>query len=92
MSTLAAVTFGHERVLPDLAVNIKPINEDEIAGKVSEYEQFCLAFTRETAASHPLSYVVVPVSGANLTNLDRWYERDEGERIDEWVLYTVKKR
>jgi hypothetical protein len=92
MSTLAAVTFGHERVLPDLAVNTKPISEDEIAGKVSDYEQFCQTFTRETASSHPLSYVVAPVSGANLTNLDRWYERDEGERIDGWLLYTVKLR
>jgi len=93
MSTVAAAAFGHERVIPDLAVKPKPITDDEIVGQVSEYKQFYSTFSREQAIQHILSYVIVPIDGGpDLTNLDRWYQRDQGERIGGYILYRVQLR
>jgi hypothetical protein len=40
-----------------------------------------------------LSFVVVTTEAApDLSNLDRWYERDAGERVGLLTLYRVKLR
>jgi hypothetical protein len=91
--TFAAAAFGHERVVPDLAVHVTPITPDEIAHTVADYEAYRGTFTRELALQHVISYLVVPVSnGPDLSNLDRWYERDEGEVVGEYKLYRVRLR
>jgi hypothetical protein len=93
MSTVAAAAFGHERVIPDLVVKPKPITDEEIATKVSEYKSFYTSFSRDQAAEHILSYVIVPVAdGPDLSNLDRWYQRDQGEQVGEYILYRVQLR
>jgi len=93
MSTVAAAAFGHERVIPDLAVKPKPITDEEIAGQVLEYKTFCSSFSRDDAVQHILSYVIVPIDGGpDLTNLDRWYQRDQGERVGGYILYRVQLR
>ena len=93
LSTLAAAAFGHERVIPDLAVLARPITAEEIATKSKEYQAYTASFTRARAAQHVLSYVIVHADGrSNLSNLDRWYQRDEGERVGDYVLYRVKLR
>ena len=92
-STFAAATFGHERVIPDLAIQVEPVTQAEIDQKVAEYEQYLSSFSRELATQHIISYVVVPANnGPNLTNLDRWYERDAGEVVGDYVLYRVRLR
>lgn len=92
-STFAAATFGHERVIPDLAVKVTPVSTDEIATKVSEYETYRANFSRTLAEQHVISYVIVPVSNEpDLSNLDRWYERDGGEAVGDYKLYRVKLR
>ncbi|MGI8918036.1 MAG: hypothetical protein ACR2H6_05495 [Pyrinomonadaceae bacterium] len=89
-STYAAATFGHERVIPDLAVHITPISAAEIAEKVVEYETYRDTFTRELAAQHVISYLIVPAAKEpDLSNLDRWYERDGGELVGDYRLYRV---
>ena len=91
MSTVAAAAFGHERVIPDLAVKPKPITDEEIANQVAEYKRFYSSFSRDQAAQHILSYVIVPAEeGPDLTNLDRWYLRDQGERVGGYILYRVQ--
>jgi hypothetical protein len=93
MSTFAAAAFGHERVLPDLSVQSRPITNDEIALQVAEYRNYYSSFTRDRAAEHTLSYVIVPVSGGpDLSNLDRWYQRDAGEQVGDHILYRVQLR
>ena len=93
MSTFAAVAFGHERVIPDLSVQAKPVTGEEIAAKVAEYQTYYSFFTREQAVQHILSYVVVPVTGGpDLSNLDRWYRRDAGEQVGDYILYRVQLR
>jgi hypothetical protein len=92
-STFAAATFGHERVIPDLAVQVTPISAPEIAEKVAEYETYRANFSRELATQHVISYLIVPVSRVpDLTNLDRWYERDAGEVVGDYKLYRLKLR
>ncbi|MGI8735195.1 MAG: hypothetical protein ACR2LM_18060 [Pyrinomonadaceae bacterium] len=92
-STFAAAAFGHERVIPDLAVAAKPISQDEIAAKVAEYEMYAASFNRDLAAQHVISYLIVPLNGGpDLSNLDRWYQRDEGEQVGDYKLYRVRLR
>jgi len=93
MSTFRAAAFGHERVLPDMAVQTKPITNEEIAAQAAEYQSYYLAFTHEKAAQHLLSYVIVPANvGTDLSNLDRWYQRDAGENVGDYILYRVRFR
>jgi hypothetical protein len=93
MSVLAAAAFGHERVIPDLSVRPKPITSKEIAREVADYQAYVASFTRERASHHILSYVIVPVDGGqNLSNLDRWYQRDQGEQVSNYTIYRVQLR
>jgi len=93
MGNIAAAAFGHERVLSDLSVRAKPITSEEIAGQVADYRKYSLSFTRERAAQHVLSYVIVPLNASiDLSNLDHWYERDKGEQVGNQLLYRVHLR
>jgi hypothetical protein len=74
-----------------LTKDFKPLTDDEIETEARNYADFCHKYTLENAARNKLSYVIVDSNYfANLTNLDRWYERDEGEQIGKFVLYRVK--
>lgn len=93
LSTFAAAAFGHERVIPDLAVQTEPITGEEIGQQVAEYQSYCSSFTRERAVEHIISYVIVPAEdGPNLSNIDRWYQRDHGEQVGDFILYRVRLR
>ncbi|MCM3871932.1 MAG: hypothetical protein ND895_14710 [Pyrinomonadaceae bacterium] len=93
MNDLAVAAFGHERVIPDLAVSPKPITSEEIAREVANYQTYVASFTRERASQYVLSYVIVPVEGGvNLSNLDGWYQRDRGERVGDYTVYRVQLR
>jgi hypothetical protein len=41
----------------------------------------------------PLTYAVIPADiNFDFSNIDRWYERDAGERAGAYVLYRLKVR
>ncbi|MGH9905480.1 MAG: hypothetical protein ACRD8U_07855, partial [Pyrinomonadaceae bacterium] len=93
LSVFASPAFGHERVVPDLSVEAKPITKEEIAAQVADYEAYRSSFTRERAWQRILSFVIVPVDGQlDLSNLDRWYQRDQGEQVGDYILYRVNLR
>ena len=93
MGNIAAAAFGHERVLPDLAVNASPVTSQDIASEVTHYQSYVTSFDRAKATRYPVSYVVVPTDGnLNFSNLDQWYERDSGETIGDYRLYRVRLR
>ncbi|MBA3357699.1 MAG: hypothetical protein H0U18_17515 [Pyrinomonadaceae bacterium] len=93
MSNLAAAAFGHERVIPGQSVLAKPITSEEIAKKVTDYEAYTSSFSRDKAVEHLLSYVIVPADGTiDLSNLDRWYQREKGEHVGDHLLYRVHLR
>ena len=57
------------------------------------YAAFTARFDRQMAAQPTLSYVVTPAGNEpDLTNLDRWYLREPGERLGNVVLYRVSLR
>ena len=86
-----AAIFGHERIVPALASDFRAITDEEIESEIRAYQTYANSFTRAEALKRPLTYVVIPADGSfDFSNIDRWYERDAGERAGEYVLYRVK--
>lgn len=85
--------FGWGRLTDRLTVNARPITQEEVEAEISRYRQYVQDFNRERASRPLLSYVVTHAEGeVDLTNLDRWYERDAGELWGKYKLYRVKLR
>jgi hypothetical protein len=85
------IEWGHND--PAWTVNWKHITAQEVREALSRYADYAAAFSREQASNPVLSYVVTTTEGApDLSNLDRWYERDVGERIGLFTLYRVRLR
>lgn len=87
------IIFGWERAAEGLSVNWQPITEAEEQAALRDYTAFTRSFNRESATHPTLAYVVAPVNqDVDFTNLDRWYERDAGERVGGYMLYRVRLR
>jgi hypothetical protein len=88
-----SVMFGYERVIPGLSYQFQPIQPEEIDREVQAYHAYSDSFSREQVLKRPIAYAIVPVEGNfDFTNLDRWYERDAGERAGDYALYRLKLR
>jgi hypothetical protein len=86
-----AALFGLHRVNKTLVQNFEPITADEIQTQVSEYAQYVQTFSQTQAQRCPLSRVVLTADrNYNLSNLDRWYERDGGQRLGDSIIYRVR--
>ena len=83
--------FGAERVNPILTANPQPISQAEFEKAADEYKTFTASFNSDLATKPLVSYAVVS-AGDDLSNLDRWYERDSGEKVGEFVIYHLKVR
>lgn len=86
--------FGSERVVPGLVHDFKPITRADIQEERRRYADFYNNFTRERAINPTLKFVVVPdgLGLPNFGNLDRWYERDSGEKVGAFTIYRVRLR
>jgi hypothetical protein len=85
--------FGWERANSRLTVNYRPITQAEIDAEKDNYARFHASFDRERAAAPTLAYVVAQADQPfNLAPLDRWYERDAGERVNRHIIYRVRLR
>lgn len=83
--------FGWGRHHARLTADSKPLSAEEIDAEVDRYADFTNTFTRDRAASPPLSYLVTDAdSKADFTNLDRWYDRDPGEQHGKFILYRLR--
>jgi len=88
-----AALFGYERAGLKLQESGKPVSADEVEQAVTEYAAYLSSFTYERSIHPKLSYVIATDSAPGFSrNLDRWYSRDEGKRIGEFILYRVKPR
>jgi hypothetical protein len=88
-----AAIFGHERIIPGLNLHFEPIKEEEIEQAIRDYQNYIDSFSREEAVKRPLAYAVLLADDKfDFTNVDRWYERDPGERVGDYVLYRLKLR
>jgi hypothetical protein len=86
-----AVLFGHERIVPALASQFKPIQDDEIENEIRVYQTYASNFAHAEALKRPLAYVITKAGvGFDFANIDRWYNRDHGEPVGDYVLYRVE--
>ena len=85
--------FGWGRHTDRLSSEAKPLTYGEIAEEVRAYREYTEYFSAKEAANPKISYVVIHnMSEARLANLDKWYERDNGEVIGDYLLYKIKPR
>ena len=85
--------FGGERISDVYTGKITPITQAEIDEIVADYGNFIENFNYEDAQNPLISFVLVNKKFDNdFTNLDRWYQRDEGEIVGDYILYQVKLR
>ncbi|MFN0277427.1 MAG: hypothetical protein ACKVRN_02380 [Pyrinomonadaceae bacterium] len=88
-----AVIFGSERALPELGKAIEPVTAQEIETEARKYAEFAKNFSKDAAANPILSYAIVTADeSTNLTNLDKWYERDAGAVTGVFKVYKLKQR
>lgn len=83
--------FGYERMGSHFVRDFKPITDEEIRREVQLYGEYAAAFNRTNAAKYVLGYFIVPAgSEFDASNLDRWYDRDSGERVGDFIIYQLK--
>lgn len=83
--------FGWDRFNARLSANARPLTQAEIEAEVETYAEFTGRYDRADAQKTLLSYLIVYAeAGDRLENLDRWYERDAGEKLGKYVLYRLK--
>jgi hypothetical protein len=93
LASIQTAVFGYERTSPALTAQFKPIQLDEIEREVQAYQAFVNSFSRDTAIKRQIAYAIIGVeSNFDFSNLDRWYERDQGERVGDYTLYRLKLR
>jgi hypothetical protein len=74
-----------------LASEPNPISEKEIQQEIRQYADYVATFDHDRAARVPLAFAVASRKD-NLSNLDRWYARDEGEAVGNLMLFRVSLR
>jgi hypothetical protein len=85
--------IGRGRFNSRLSVNWQPIAADEVREGLDYYRNFVATFDRTKASSPLVSFLLVSADDpVKLSNFDRWYERDEGERVGNYILFRVRLR
>ena len=90
-SFIQLALFGWERM--NQKAHTPGITSEDVRQETLRFTEYVADFDARKAATPKLEFVVVPAAGApSLTNLDRWYERDAGERVGEYVIYRSRMR
>lgn len=85
--------FGWGRHTDRLNSEYKPLTYGEIDEEARKMGAYLKNFNPRSSPETILSYIVVPQDWeVNFTNLDKWYERGEGETHGEYLLYRVRLR
>lgn len=83
--------FGWGRHTDRLNAAYKPLTYGEIDEEARNYAEYIKKFNPRNSPDTILSYLVIPNNeNIDLTNLDKWYERDNGEIHGRYLLYRVK--
>jgi hypothetical protein len=83
--------FGGGRFLSSMTNEYKPLTGEEINKVVEEYDQFYNSFRYENAQKNIISFVITSREIPEYFSvLDKWYERDLGEEVGNYLLYRVK--
>jgi hypothetical protein len=79
------------RFNPRLSVDWKPITPEEVRGALDYYANYVATFDRERARHPELSYLLIKADAPiDLAHFDRWYERDSGERVGDYLVFRVR--
>ncbi|MDT4898257.1 MAG: hypothetical protein QOH25_3334 [Acidobacteriota bacterium] len=85
------IEWGHND--PAWTVNWRQLTEADVREALRGYTDYAYLFSRAQAASPTLAFVVTTTDAPpDFKNLDRWYERDAGERVGRFTLYRVRLR
>ena len=85
--------FPYYRLSRVVSGSTSPITPDEMRARIRDYLLYTGSFNRERASSPTLSYLIIHTNDRfDFQNLDRWYQRDAGERVGGFVLYRLKLR
>jgi hypothetical protein len=85
--------FGPERILLLLGWKSQPVSQPEIETEVAEFQNFMRSVSRTIVSKRPLTHVITPANNNfDLSRIDQWYERDNGERVGDYVFYRVRLR
>lgn len=88
-----SVVFGDERIIPELGLHPKPVQQDEIEEEVRAYQAYVDSFSRERVLEHPLTYIITKAEvEPDLSRIDLWYAHDGGERVGAYNLYRLSLR
>lgn len=83
--------FGWDRHSSRLSSESKPLTFREIEGEARNFGEYSRNFSVQQASYPTLSYVIIPFDyPSEFKNLDKWYERDAGERLGDYIFYKVK--
>ena len=83
--------FGWGRHTDRLNSAYKPLTYGEIDEEARKMGAYLKNFNPRNSPETVLSYVVIPNDWqADFTNLDKWYQRDNGEICGDYLLYKVK--
>jgi hypothetical protein len=85
------VIFGHERVRPVFSLDFKPISEAEKENAISEYADFVRSWSATAVSRRPITYAVANDT-FDFSIVDRWYQRDGGERVGDYVVFRLTPR
>jgi len=85
--------FPYDRLSPAVSGDKSGISNDEVQAQLRNYLSYANSFHRERATAPVLSHLVVSLKNElNYSNLDRWYVRDAGEKIGDYVIYNLRIR
>ena len=85
--------FPYNRLSPAVSGSESPITPEEFRAQLASYLDYVKTFNRDRAAAPSLSHLIVHADREpDYANLDRWYKRDNGERIGGFILYRVRLR
>lgn len=85
--------FGWGRVIQGLDAKWRPITDAEEQAALNDYQRYVETFDAKRQTSPPLGYVVAPANApTDFSRIDRWYERDPGERVGPYMIYRVSLR
>ncbi|MBK7802050.1 MAG: hypothetical protein IPJ55_05115 [Chloracidobacterium sp.] len=85
--------FGWGRHTDRLNAAYKPLSFGEIDAEALKYADYIKDFDPAKAANRPPDYLICDADfQPDLANVDKWFERDAGERLGRSMLYRLKLR
>jgi hypothetical protein len=82
--------FGFDRFIDGLNPNAAPISQEEKLNELAAYQRYMKTFDLQRAKSPRLSFFVVPMEERHdLSNLDRWYDRNSVEHVGKFLVYRL---